>query len=94
VCENRSRNSRSLHYVCNVGGESETPRLKPEEIVLLEPLGLKAELPRMNAGAPTIALFLKPRFQTNWEVPPLLCLLVLTHALKPLRYLFSMQGDR
>ena len=25
--------------------------------MLLEPLGLKAELPRMNAGAPTAALF-------------------------------------
>jgi hypothetical protein len=30
-----------------------TPRLKPEENSPREPLGLKAELPRMNAGAPT-----------------------------------------
>ncbi len=32
---------------------SDSPRLKPVEWVLMEPLGLKAELPRINAGAPT-----------------------------------------
>ena len=31
------------------------PRLKPEKDSATSPLGLKAELPRMNAGAPTIA---------------------------------------
>jgi hypothetical protein len=38
---------------------AEIPRLKPDENSLFEPLGLKAELPRMNAGAPTIALWLR-----------------------------------
>ena len=34
------------------------------KLVLRQPLGLKAELPRMNAGAPTPLRFSKPRIQT------------------------------
>ncbi len=44
----------------NLGREDSEPRLKPDGLILFEPLGLKAES-RMNAGAPVISAFSKPK---------------------------------